>query len=87
MTIAQLESVALGIIESKNLAEPSIQKRALGRITDFLRTTGIFIAGNDVALPSDKGRFKSAFEAHVGREAKWGEPTVINIIYRISEQD
>lgn len=87
MTITQLESAALGVIESKDLAEPSIQKRALGRIAAFLRSTGKFIVGNDVDLPSDKGRFKAAFEAHVGREAKWGEPTVINIIYRTFEQD
>lgn len=85
MTISQMEGAALRVIESKGLARPSIQKRALGRIIDFLKTTGQFMNGKELMLPSDKGCFKRAFEKYIGRIAEFGEPTVINIIYRLSE--
>lgn len=78
-----MESAALGVIESKNLTEPTFQNGSLRRIMDFLRTTGKFMNGDEVVLPSDKGRFKAAYEEHINRKASHGEPTVINILYRL----
>lgn len=83
MTIKQMESAALGVIESKDLAEPTFQKGSLRRIMGFLRTTRKFMNGDEVALPSDKDRFKAAYEEYIGRKASHGEPTVINILYRL----
>ena len=71
-------------LDSKGLSNPSIRKRAARKVLGFMDSTGSFLSGGQLALPSDKGIVASAYERHKGSSLNSAEKSVINHIYELA---
>lgn len=80
MTTKDLIAQADRILDSRNLAKPQIRKRAVRKVIEYMETTGMFLEGNQVALPSDKRVLKQALIQYYGKEP-FSAGGAINIMY------
>lgn len=71
-------------LDSNGLSNPSIRKRAARKVLGYMDTTGAFLSGGQLALPSDKGVVVSAYKRHKGSALNGAEKSVINHIYELA---
>ena len=71
-------------LDSKGLSNPSIRKRAARKVLGFMDSTGAFLSGGQLALPSDKGIVASAYKRYKGSDLNSAEKSVINHIYELA---
>ena len=82
MTTKELIAQADRILDSRNLAEPQIRKRAVRKIVSFMEATGSFMKGDQVDLPADKKVLKQAVIQYFGKEP-FSANGAINIMYDV----
>jgi len=66
MTTKQMNDLVDRYLDSNGLSNPSIRKRAARKVLGYMDTTGAFLSGGQLALPSDKGVVVSAYKRHKG---------------------
>lgn len=64
-------------LDSKGLSNPSIRKRAARKVLGYMDTTGAFLSGGQLALPSDKGVVVSAYKRHKGSALNGAEKKLL----------
>lgn len=84
MTTKQMNDLVDRYLDSKGLSNPSIRKRAARKVLGYMDTTGAFLSGGQLALPSDKGVVVSAYKRHKGSALNGAEKSVINHIYELA---
>lgn len=84
MTTKQMNDLVDCYLDSKGLSNPSIRKRAARKVLGYMDTTGAFLSGGQLALPSDKGVVVSAYKRHKGSALNGAEKSVINHIYELA---
>ncbi len=84
MTTKQMNDLVDRYLDSKGLSNPSIRKRAARKVLGYMDTTGAFLSGGQLALPSDKGAVVSAYKRHKGSALNGAEKSVINHIYELA---
>ena len=84
MTTKQMNDLVDHYLDSKGLSNPSIRKRAARKVLGYMDTTGAFLSGGQLALPSDKGVVVSAYKRHKGSALNGAEKSVINHIYELA---
>ena len=72
-------------LDSRNLADPSIRKRAIRKVVAFMNSTGSFIKGGQVVLPSDKRILANAYEQFKGSVLNSAEKSAINHMYEVAD--
>lgn len=71
-------------MESRNLADSSIRKRAIRKVLAFMDSTNSFIKGGQVVLPSNKSIVTNAYERFKGRVLSSAEKSAINHMYEVA---
>ena len=71
-------------LDSRNLADPSIRKRAIRKVAAFIESTKTFLNGNQLALPSDKNAFKTAYRQYKGSKINGAEDSAINHMFDLA---
>ena len=71
-------------LDSRNLADPSIRKRAIRKVVAYMNDTGSFIKGGQVVLPSDKRILANAYEQFKGSVLNSAEKSAINHMYEVA---
>ena len=61
-----------------------IRKRAARKVLGYMDSTGAFLSGGQLALPSDRRIVASAYERHKGSPLNGAEKSVINHIYDLA---
>ena len=84
MTTKQMTDLVDQYLDSKGLSNPSIRKRAARKVLGYMDSTGAFLSGGQLALPSDKRIVASAYERHKGSPLNGAEKSVINHIYDLA---
>ncbi len=84
MTTQELISLADKELDSRKLAQPSMRKNAVRRIVRFMESTGSFLNGKQVVLPSDKKVFEDRFSSYIRKKPYGAESGAINIIYQVA---
>ena len=84
MTTKQMNDLVDRYLDSKGLSNASIRKRAARKVLGYMDTTGAFLSGGQLALPSDKGVVVSAYKRHKGSALNGAEKSVINHIYELA---
>lgn len=72
-------------LDSRNLADPSIRKRAIRKVVAYMNDTGSFIKGGQVVLPSDKRILANAYEQFKGSVLNSAEKSAINHMYEVAD--
>lgn len=72
-------------LDSRNLADPSIRKRAIRKVVAFINSTGSFIKGGQVVLPSDNRILANAYEQFKGSGLNSAEKSAINHMYEVAD--
>lgn len=83
MTTQQLITLADRELDSRNLAQPQIRKKAVRRVVEYMETTGSFLKGNQLALPSDKKILEKKFTMYHPKTV-YGLSGAINVIYQVA---
>ena len=83
MTTKELIALADKELDSRQLAQPQIRKRAVRKVVEFMETTGSFLKGKELSLPSDKMIVENAFSQYYPKTL-YGLSGAINIIYQVS---
>ena len=81
MTTREMITLVDRFLDSRNLADPSIRKRAIRKVAAFIESTKTYLDGNQLALPSDKNAFKAAYERYKGGDMSGAESSAINHMY------
>lgn len=84
MTTKQMTDLVDRYLDSKGLSNPSIRKRAARKVLGYMDSTGAFLSGGQLALPSDKRIVASAYERHKGSPLNGAEKSAINHIYDLA---
>lgn len=84
MTTKQMTDLVDWYLDSKGLSNPSIRKRAARKVLGYIDSTGAFLSGGQLALPSDKRIVASAYERHKGSPLNGAEKSAINHIYDLA---
>lgn len=84
MTTKQMNDLVDRYLDSTGLSNPSIRKGAARKVLGYMDTTGAFLSGGQLALPSDKGVVVSAYKRHKGSALNGAEKSVINHIYELA---
>lgn len=77
MTTKQMNDLVDRYLDSKGLSNPSIRKRAARKVLGYMDTTGAFLSGGQLALPSDKGVVVSAYKRHKGSALNGAEKKLL----------
>lgn len=81
MPIEELRQKVFRDLDSRDLADPSIRKRALNKILSFIQVNGSYCKDGELILPSDKDSLKSAYQKWKGVKLNSAESSVINTMY------
>ena len=81
MTIVEIQNKVFAELDSRNLANPSIRKKAFEHVSDFIKVSKYYSKG-DVILPQDKKQFKLDYQTHKGKKLNGAESSVINEMYK-----
>lgn len=84
MTTREMITLVDRFLYSRNLADPSIRKRAIRKVAAFIESTKTYLDGNQLALPSDKNAFKAAYERYKGSNMSGAEASAINHMYDLA---
>ena len=84
MTTQEITARVDRFLGSRNLADPSIRKRAIRKVLAFMDRTGSFIKGGQVVLPSDKSIVANAYERFKGSALSSAEKSAINHMYEFA---
>lgn len=83
MTTREMIALVDRFLDSRNLADPSIRKRAIRKVTAFIESTRTYLDGNQLALPSDKAVVKATYERYKGSNMSSAESSAINHMYNV----
>ena len=83
MTTREMITLVDRFLDSRNLATPRRRKNAIRNVARFIESTGTFLEGNQLALPSDKKTFKAAYERYKGSNMSSAESSAINHMYDV----
>lgn len=83
MTTQQLVTLADKELDSRNLAQPQIRKKAVRIVVEYMETTGCFLKGNQLVLPSDKKILEKEFTMYHPKTV-YGLSGAINVIYQVA---
>ena len=86
MTTKELISLVDRELDSRNLAQPQIRKKAVRRVAEFMEATGSFLNGDELALPSNKKVLEQAFTQYCHLTV-YGLSGAINIIYQVADNN
>lgn len=81
MTITEIRNKVFSVLDSRNLAAPSIRKNALNHVLDYVKTSNYFSNG-ELILPQDKNQLKRDYETHKGTKLNDAESSLINEMYK-----
>ena len=84
MTTQEITACVDRFLDSRNLADPSIRKRAIRKVVAYMNDTGSFIKGGQVVLPSDKRILANAYEQFKGSVLNSAEKSAINHMYEVA---
>ena len=84
MTTKELIFLADRELDSRHLAQPQIRKKAVRKVVDFMETTGSFLNGDALNLPSDKKILEHAFTQY-NHQTVYGLNGAINVIYQVAD--
>lgn len=70
-------------LDSRGLAQPSIRKKAIRRVAEFINSTDIYLKNGHLNLPLDKNIFKDAYCKHKQSTLSGAESSAINHMYDI----
>ena len=87
MTINEMITLVDRFLDSKNLASPGRRKNAIRRVAEFMESTGSFLNGKQLNLPSDKGTVVSAYERYKGSNLSGADKSAINHMYEIVQSN
>lgn len=85
MTTQEITACVDRFLDSRNLADPSIRKRAIRKVVTFMNSSGSFIKGGQVVLPSDKRILANAYEQFKGSALNSAEKSSINHMYEVAD--
>lgn len=81
MTTKEILAIIDRELDSRNLVDPNIRKRALRKVLSFMRSTGEFLSGEELTLPADRKVMESAYAGYKGKNINGAEKNVIKMIY------
>lgn len=80
MKTNELRTNVFAVLDSRNLANPSIRKHAFERVLEYIKTSKYYKNG-EVDFPQDKKQFKHDYETYKGKDLTGAENSIINEMY------
>lgn len=80
MTIIELRNKVFAELDSRDLADPSIRKRAFNHVLDYIRQSEYY-NNEKLILPPDKNNFKKNYETYKCKKLNGAEKSIINEMY------